>query len=100
MTRHEPLDGPRGGRPGRGQAGLPDPVWRDRTNYIVKLDLTEHGMPGDFEQCWTRTEDQRLFELCCIPFFTYGQSLGDILKVELGTGRTRSHAWGDPPRPD
>lgn len=64
-----------------------DPVGRDRTNYIVKLDLTDHGMPGHFEQCWTRTDDQRLFELCCIPFFTYGQSLGDILEVILGTGQ-------------
>lgn len=64
-----------------------DPVWRDRTNYIVQLDLTGHGMPGNYEQCWTRTDDQELFELCCIPFFTYGQSLGDILKIELGTGQ-------------
>ncbi len=64
-----------------------DPGWRDRTNYIVQLDLTGHGMPGSYEQCWTRTDDQELFELCCIPFFTYGQSLGDILKVDLGTGQ-------------
>jgi hypothetical protein len=69
-----------------------NPVGRDRTNHIVRLDLSEHGMPGRFEQCWTRTEDQRLFELCCIPFFTYGQSLGDLLAVELGTGRHKIHS--------
>ena len=40
-----------------------DPAWRDRTNFIVKLDLTDHYMPGSFEQCWTRTYDQRFFEL-------------------------------------
>lgn len=71
-----------------------DPVWRARTNYIVQLDLTEHGMAGNFEQCWTRTEDQRLFELCCIPFFTYGHSLGDVLEIDLGTGRHRIHRKG------
>lgn len=38
-----------------------DPVGRDRTNFIVKLDLAEHGMPGNFEQCWTHTDDQQLF---------------------------------------
>jgi hypothetical protein len=68
-----------------------DPVGRDRTNYIVQLDLTEHGMPGHYEQCWTRTDDQELFELCCIPLFTYGHSLGDILEVDLGTGRHTVH---------
>lgn len=71
-----------------------EPVGRDRTNYIVRLDLANHGMPGSYEQMWVRTEDQRLFELCCIPFFTYGQSLGDILEVTPGTGRHRVHAKG------
>lgn len=68
-----------------------DPARRDRTNFIVQLDLTQHGLPGRFEQCWTRTDDRRLFELCCIPFFTYGHSLGDVLHVELGTGLHAVH---------
>ena len=49
-------------------------------------------MPGYCEQVWTRTEDQRLFELCCIPYFTYGQSLGDMLQVTLGTGQHAAQA--------
>ena len=36
-------------------------------------------MPGSFEQLWTRTDDQRQFEICCIPFFTYGIALGDVV---------------------
>jgi Domain of unknown function (DUF4265) len=36
-----------------------------------------------------RTSDQQSFELCCIPFFTYGQSLGDILDVTPETGQHR-----------
>lgn len=27
--------------------------------------------------------------LCCIPFFTYGQSIGDVLEVTVGTGQHR-----------
>jgi hypothetical protein len=69
-----------------------EPVGRNRTNFIVRLDLTDHGMPGHYEQVWTRTEDQLRFELCCIPFFTYGQSLGDVLEVTPGTGQHRVHA--------
>jgi len=63
-----------------------DPAWRDRTNFIVRLDLGPYGLPGRYEQCWTRTEDKRLFEMCCIPFFTYGISLGDVLEVNQETG--------------
>ncbi len=69
-----------------------DPVGRARTNYIVRLDLTEHGMPGKYEQMWTRTDDKRLFEVCCIPFFPYGQSLGDILEIDTATGTHKIHA--------
>jgi hypothetical protein len=36
-------------------------------------------MPGSFEQLWTRTDDQRQYEICCIPFFTYGIALGDVV---------------------
>jgi hypothetical protein len=70
-----------------------EPVARERTNYIVRLDLAADGMPGHFEQMWTRTEDKQRFELCCIPFFTYGLSLGDVITVgEHGAYRVDSKA--------
>ena len=28
------------------------------------------------------TEDKQRFELCCIPFFTYGLSLGDVISID------------------
>lgn len=58
-----------------------EPAWRERTNYILRLNLAQDGMPGWFEQMWTRTEDRQRFELCCIPFFTYGLSLGDVVSL-------------------
>jgi hypothetical protein len=71
-----------------------EPAARERTNYIVRLDLTADGMPGHFEQMWTRTEDKQRFELCCIPFFTYGLSLGDVITIigEHGSYRVESKA--------
>ena len=65
------------------------PVWRERTNYILRLDLTADGAPGYFEQMWTRTEDRQRFELCCIPFFTYGLSLGDVVSLTSESGAYR-----------
>jgi hypothetical protein len=36
-----------------------------------------------------RTEDQHSLELCCIAFFAYGQSIGDVLEVTVGTSQHR-----------
>lgn len=52
-------------------------VWRDRADYIIRVDLADHGMPGSAEQMWTRATSDGMYEICCIPFFTYGIALGD-----------------------
>jgi hypothetical protein len=36
---------------------------------------------------WTRTEDNVSFELCCIPFFKYGLSLGDVVRTTADDGK-------------
>jgi len=74
-----------------------EPAWRDRTNYIIQVDLESHGMPsGTLEQIWARTDDNERFEVCCLPFFTYGIALGDtvlwnendrIARVATSSGR-------------
>jgi hypothetical protein len=56
-----------------------EPVWRAKTNYIVMADLTEHRLAGRREQMWARRLADGNFELCCLPFFTYGYSLGDVI---------------------
>jgi hypothetical protein len=58
-----------------------EPAGRQRSNYIIRLDLTADGSPGHYEQMWTRTDDRVRHELCCIPFFTYGLSLGDVITL-------------------
>ena len=66
-----------------------EPVARDRSNYIVRLNLTQDGLPGRYEQVWTRTDDGHLHELCCVPFFTYGLSLGDAITLTSEDGEYR-----------
>lgn len=56
-----------------------DPVDRARSNYIQRLAIEDQ--PGQSEQVWTHTSDNQTFELCCIPFFPYGISLGDRLAI-------------------
>lgn len=40
-------------------------------------------MPGRIEQLWARRLDESRYELCCIPFFTYGIALGDTVLASL-----------------
>jgi hypothetical protein len=54
----------------------PNPVWRDRADYIVMADLSPE-MPDRYEQLWARRVRPGVFELCCLPFFLYGAALGD-----------------------
>ncbi|MCK6407034.1 MAG: DUF4265 domain-containing protein [Rhodocyclaceae bacterium] len=55
----------------------PQPAWADRANFVIFADLEPFGMPGKWEQLWARQTAESAFELCCIPFFTYGLALGD-----------------------
>jgi hypothetical protein len=57
----------------------PDPVWRDRANFIVNARLAESDSPQRFEQLWTRQVSDAEFEVCCIPFFVYDLALGDVV---------------------
>ena len=59
---------------------LPDLHRRARTNHIHRL-AVENPPDGRFKQVWTRTEDNKVFELCCIPFFPYSLAFGDPIKI-------------------
>jgi hypothetical protein len=59
------------------------PVWRDRANFIIGALLDE---PGKWEQLWARQVGPNRFELCCIPFMTYGLALGDVVETEARDG--------------
>jgi uncharacterized protein DUF4265 len=36
-------------------------------------------MPNRWEQLWARRLGDSDFEICCVPFFTYGVHLGDVV---------------------
>lgn len=65
----------------------PEPVWRDKANFIVHAELREEDRPRKYEQLWTRQVDDTHFEVCCIPFFLYDVSLGDVVETAPGGGK-------------
>jgi hypothetical protein len=57
------------------------PVWRDRADFIIAASIT--GLAGArWEQLWARQLSRDEFEICCIPFFLYNLSLGDVVQTE------------------
>jgi hypothetical protein len=57
-----------------------DPVWRDRSDFIIGASLPEEGRA---EQLWVkRLDEPLLFEMCCIPFFLYDLALGDVVQTD------------------
>jgi hypothetical protein len=59
------------------------PVWRERADFIIGAPLDE---AGKWEQLWARQLAPNRFELCCIPFMTYGLALGDVVETETQNG--------------
>lgn len=43
-------------------------------------------MPGSAEQMWARTTGDGMYEICCIPFFTYGIALGHVVTWNNDSG--------------
>jgi Domain of unknown function (DUF4265) len=59
-----------------------EPIWRDRANSIIMVDVSDEGNPPRWEQLWPREVESHRYQLCCIPFFAYDLALGDIVDTE------------------
>jgi hypothetical protein len=64
-----------------------NPAWPRATSFILHADLAPFGMPGRWEQLWTTQLSDDRFEVCCIPFFTYGVALGDTVSAGQREGK-------------
>jgi Domain of unknown function (DUF4265) len=59
-----------------------EPVWRDRSNFIIATAIDSANTDISTEQLWARKIDDRHFEICCIPFFAYDLALGDVVETD------------------
>lgn len=61
-----------------------NPVWREKANFIIGMiipPLKNKPQKAIWEQLWARKINDFHFEICCIPFFSYGLSLGDVVET-------------------
>ena len=65
------------------------PIWREKANFIIANRLIELDVPINirWEQIWARQLKENIFEVCCIPFFSYGLALGDFVNTSQTEGR-------------
>lgn len=57
------------------------PIWRDRSNFIIAVEVPGGG-ERKTEQLWVRQISDHRFEVCCIPFFAYDIALGDVVDTD------------------
>lgn len=58
-----------------------DPIWRERSDFVIGMALEDDlGR----EQLFARQLGPYRFEICCIPFMTYGLSLSDVVVTDDG----------------
>lgn len=62
------------------------PVWQ-QANFVIFADLSAVNLPDRWEQLWARQLGEAEFELCCVPYFTYGLALGDIVRTSPSRGK-------------
>ena len=56
-----------------------EPVWRNRSDYIVCAELSDNASPRRFEELFAKRIAEDLFSVCCIPFFLFDIALGDVV---------------------
>lgn len=76
----------------------PHPVWRERGDSSVAVDISYDWTSDEWEELWARRLDDVTFEICCVPYRAYDIGPGDT--VEIGTEGSRDDAvlrvvsWG------
>ena len=66
-----------------------EPVWRERSDFIIATRVDPGDTDIETEQLWVRKIGDSRFEICCIPFFAYDLALGDVVETDASYMFTR-----------
>jgi hypothetical protein len=58
-----------------------DPIWRDRSDFIIGADFSNYSDGATTEMLWARQVRDDAFKLCCISFFVFNPALGDVVRT-------------------
>jgi|GEM_PF-922724 len=60
----------------------PNPAWKEIGNSLITLSITPPGHSSVIEELFCHQLGDKLYKLCCIPFYAYRIALGDEFEVE------------------
>lgn len=63
------------------------PAQADVANFLIMAALEGAPLEGRWEQLWAQRINEHEFRICCIPFFTFGVALGDIVHTAPQGGK-------------
>jgi hypothetical protein len=58
-----------------------DPVWKDRVDTLVTVYLGCYNLPDSLELMWCIKRNDNEYQIGCIPFFSRGLALGDVIQT-------------------
>ncbi len=61
------------------------PAWRHEADFVL-MHALDDSEPLCFEQLWAAHCGGDRYRICCIPFFVFGLSLGDVVRCEAAHG--------------
>lgn len=79
-----------------------NPVWRDKSDFIIRACLEDKEDRNEWEQLWVKQLAEQRFSICCIPFFAFNLALGDevetdsnfvLSKVVKASGQITFRVW-------
>jgi hypothetical protein len=60
-----------------------NPIWREKSNFIVRAHIGLKDGQNEWEQLWVKKIAGLRFTVCCIPFFVYDLALGDEIETDI-----------------
>jgi len=60
------------------------PAWREKADSIVNARIETSSEEVIYESLWAKQLQHNLYQVCCIPYFIYDLSIGDIFEADLG----------------
>lgn len=64
-----------------------NPARKSRADFIISAPIDFNDGEIRWEQFWAKQLGGGEYEICCIPFFTYGIALGDIVITKPRSGK-------------
>ena len=58
------------------------PLWAEKADFKIFADISAGSEKKEWEQLWTKSVGEQMYEICCVPFFVDNLAIGDTVQVD------------------